>query len=146
LTWSHHREVAPLEPELADKLLDWVAEPVYAHGKRRRSIAELRQRIREDYRSELAGQLSLMMAAPMAPKQSYSEWGERGNWEPNPSMLAALKNLGVALDRCLLQCVPAVDVRYMIWLHFARLGDVYYGSHRARSRLMQGLPTLEEAA
>jgi hypothetical protein len=122
LTWSHHREVSPFEPELADKLLDWVVEPI-AHGKRRRSIADLRQRIREEYRCEYVGQSSLLALAPMAPKQT-PRWAEyRLRWEPSAGMLDALKNLGEALDRCLLWGVPAIDVR-------SRFGSILSGSAR----------------
>jgi hypothetical protein len=47
LSFSHHREVAPLRREVADKLLDWCEEPLKSGGKRPRSVKDLRVRVKE---------------------------------------------------------------------------------------------------
>jgi hypothetical protein len=146
LTWGHHREAAPLVPETADRLLDWCEEPL-TKGGRRRSIQELRRLVYIARASEVARKgLPLLAAAPMRPRKTYSEWGELPARQGNPSMQAALDALGAALDRCLLQGVSPVDVRYMIWVRFGRLTEAYYSSRLARRRLLQGLPVLDEAA
>jgi hypothetical protein len=45
LSFSHHREVAALEREVADKLLDWCEEPLKSGGKRPHSVTDLRVRV-----------------------------------------------------------------------------------------------------
>jgi hypothetical protein len=47
LSFSHHKEVASLEPKVADELLAWCEEPLKTGGTKPRSVADLRTRIIE---------------------------------------------------------------------------------------------------
>src|SRR4051794_32871037 len=46
LSFRHHREVAALSPDIADRLLDWCEEPLRQTG-RPRTIRELREEVRK---------------------------------------------------------------------------------------------------
>jgi hypothetical protein len=47
LSFNHHREVAPLDPVEADRVLDWCEEPLKNGAKKPRTILELRKRFKQ---------------------------------------------------------------------------------------------------
>jgi hypothetical protein len=47
LSFTHHKEVAALEPEVADELLSWCEEPLSNGSKKPRPVADLQDRVRE---------------------------------------------------------------------------------------------------
>jgi hypothetical protein len=62
LSFSHHAEVASLEPDAADKLLRWAEEPIAQTGKPR-PVIELREAAR---RQRLVGDSTQLMPVPGA--------------------------------------------------------------------------------